>query len=99
MYFMILGVMMKVWIGSPQAPPLPHNLGRIYIGLPTTLLIHSFIHSMQVAKLESCHNCQRLTSMVSNGPHMGKKAEKNRKALEAWSKTTSVVLMTEDVTM
>jgi len=36
----------------------------------------------EVAKLESCHNCQRLTSMVSNGPHMGKKAEKNRKALE-----------------
>lgn len=53
--------------------------------------------SMQVAKLESCHNCQRLTSMVSNGPHVGKKAEKNRKALEAWKKTE--VGMTEDVTM
>ena len=37
----------------------------------------------QVAKLETCRSCQRLTSSVVNGPTVGKKAEKNRKALEA----------------
>ncbi|CAL1132130.1 unnamed protein product [Cladocopium goreaui] len=36
----------------------------------------------EVAKLETCRSCQRLTSSVVNGPTVGKKAEKNRKALE-----------------
>lgn len=36
----------------------------------------------EVAKLETCQSCQRLTSSVVNGPTVGKKAEKNRRALE-----------------
>ncbi|CAK9036536.1 unnamed protein product [Durusdinium trenchii] len=36
----------------------------------------------EVARLEACGDCSRLSLLVANGPSNGKKAEKNRRALE-----------------